>query len=189
MMKACSKCGVTKEVSEFYFSNRAKGYLRANCKKCADKQTKAWSDANPARRKNIDQVSAKKHAEARASYRKSYKEENWQYFKDYRINNLEKCRAYARKSQDKIRLATKAKVFEHYGMQCACCGESTLMFLTIDHINNNGAEHRRKLKSAGGSSFFSWIVRNNFPDGFQTLCRNCNWGKHANHGICPHQSP
>lgn len=25
------------------------------------------------------------------------------------------------------------------------------------------------------------------PEGFQTLCYNCNIGKHRNGGICPHQ--
>lgn len=81
-------------------------------------------------------------------------------------------------------------VFAHYGEQCACCGEKERMFLTIDHVKNDGAEHRRNIPGQigkGGSSFFDWLVRKDFPEGFQTLCRNCNWGKHVNGGVCPHQ--
>ncbi len=32
-----------------------------------------------------------------------------------------------------------------------------------------------------------WLKANNFPPGFQTLCHNCNIGKHRNKGICPHK--
>ena len=38
-----------------------------------------------------------------------------------------------------------------------------------------------------GEKITTWLYRNNFPKGFQTLCFNCNWGKHINDGICPHQ--
>jgi hypothetical protein len=31
-------------------------------------------------------------------------------------------------------------------------------------------------------------VKQGFPDGFQTLCFNCNVGKYKNGGVCPHQS-
>ena len=34
---------------------------------------------------------------------------------------------------------------------------------------------------------YEWIKRNNYPDGFQVLCWNCNSGKGANGGICPHE--
>jgi hypothetical protein len=32
------------------------------------------------------------------------------------------------------------------------------------------------------------LVKNNFPNDFQTLCMNCNWGKRY-YGICPHKIP
>jgi len=81
--------------------------------------------------------------------------------------------------------ATKDKVFAHYGGYiCACCGETEEAFLSIDHINDDGASHR---KTAGsGSRFYWWVVRNNFPPGLQVLCWNCQWGKRK-FGTCPHQ--
>ena len=39
----------------------------------------------------------------------------------------------------------KEKVFDHYGWVCACCGEAEPLFLTIDHVNNDGADVEKKL--------------------------------------------
>lgn len=90
-------------------------------------------------------------------------------------------RTYAQQYRD----AAKDRVFEHYGESCGCCGESTRVFLAIDHIENNGAQHRREV-NVSGDSVYRWLVRNDFPEGFQTLCHNCNWAKYAL-GSCPHQ--
>jgi hypothetical protein len=87
---------------------------------------------------------------------------------------------YSKKYRDKL----KELVLEHYGKVCYCCGESIIEFLSIDHINGGGTKHRKKIKR----HLNVWLVQNNFPEGFQTLCFNCNWGKHINGGICPHKS-
>ena len=87
------------------------------------------------------------------------------------------------------------KVMDVYGgRQCVCCGETGLTFLTIDHVNNDGAAHRRSLRKTAddkrgrsGSAVLAWIKKNNFPPGFQVLCFNCNLSKHINGGICEHQ--
>lgn len=71
---------------------------------------------------------------------------------------------------------------EAYGLACECCGEDTYDFLTIDHVNNNGAEHRKEI----GTNIYRWLKENDYPEGFQTLCYNCNMGKRLT-GICPHQ--
>jgi hypothetical protein len=73
-------------------------------------------------------------------------------------------------------------VLAHYNNCCACCGEATKEFLTIDHINNDGADHRREV----GRKICAWLIRNNFPPGFQVLCANCNHAK-AYYGQCPHR--
>jgi predicted restriction endonuclease len=72
-----------------------------------------------------------------------------------------------------------------YGSQCACCGEKEPLFLEVDHINNDGNIHRKKIGTSGRAIIY-WLVVNNFPDGFQLLCSNCNQGKKKNGGICPH---
>jgi hypothetical protein len=79
------------------------------------------------------------------------------------------------------------QVIEHYGNKCVCCGETELLFLTIDHKNNDGAKKR---KTQGQSyTFYRWIQKNGYPSDLQLLCRNCNWGKYVNDGICPHKQP
>lgn len=73
--------------------------------------------------------------------------------------------------------------------QCACCHEKELKFLQLDHIHNNGAQHRKDTKSRqhGVGKIYRDIARLGFPDDYQLLCANCNIGKHLNGGICPHQ--
>lgn len=85
----------------------------------------------------------------------------------------------------------KVEVINHYGGRCACCGESGVPFLSIDHKFGNGAEHRRDnsggaRRTGSGQPFYYWIKRNNFPDFLQVLCHNCNVAKGTGE-MCPHQ--
>lgn len=103
---------------------------------------------------------------------------------------VEKNRARGRKYWDDLRHET---IMAYGGYKCACCGETEPLFLEIDHVDNNGAEHRRSLgyegngKGAGGATW-KWLKKNGFPPGFQILCSNCNKGKARNGGVCPHQT-
>ncbi len=83
----------------------------------------------------------------------------------------------------KDRAVIRQRVIEHYGGKCTCCGELTYEFLTVDHINNDGAQHRREMP---GKNLYHWLINSNFPEGFQILCYNCNCAKGA-YGQCPHQ--
>ena len=90
------------------------------------------------------------------------------------------------------RIAITKMVVAHYSqgtMCCKCCGEKELIFLTIDHINGGGNKQRISLsgnKRYAGHGFYEWLIKNKYPEGFQILCMNCNFGKHRNGGICPH---
>lgn len=81
----------------------------------------------------------------------------------------------------------KEIVLDRYGKACVCCGETEKVFLTIDHIHNNGAEHRRELSNKGGYAFYLWLIRQDLPEGYQTLCFNCNAAKYIL-GKCPHRA-
>lgn len=97
--------------------------------------------------------------------------------------NLTRAREIAHKN--------KITVMAHYGQGiCNCCSEDILEFLTIDHIEGRGSRHRTSLfnsRDACGEKFYRWLIKNNFPPGYQVLCFNCNYGKHVN-GICPHKT-
>jgi hypothetical protein len=116
-------------------------------------------------------------------YRDAHRETLRENSRRWRRNNVEHNKELQRQYIDR----RKQMVVDAYGGRCACCGETELRFLSIDHINNDGADHRRELKSKGGFSFYLWLQRQGFPkDNFQCLCMNCNFGK-LRTGICPHQ--
>lgn len=159
-------------------------------------------------------------AAAKKRYAETHRYETKHYHRGWAARNQDKLRAardrfYARnptyrgghsaaRYADPINRATqlsrqrqrwielKAIVFDHYGgFICACCGERGVRFLTLDHINNDGAAHRKQLDDDKRSTrkMYQWLVEHDFPVGFQILCMNCNWGKSQNGGVCPHQDP
>jgi hypothetical protein len=81
----------------------------------------------------------------------------------------------------------KIRTFNAYGGICACCGESELSFLQIDHINGGGRKHRKEIKSWGGANFYRWLEKRGFPEGYQVLCANCNSAKSLL-SECPHKN-
>jgi len=88
--------------------------------------------------------------------------------------------------QDRVRY--RQLCLDHYGRQCACCGETEEKFLVFDHIDNDGAKHRRDLRNNGGWVMCVWLVRHGFPESprIQVLCANCNTAK-VYGGPCPHK--
>ncbi len=104
-----------------------------------------------------------------------------------RESNPAKYNRIAKYSLDRLR----RKVYEAYGDKCVCCGESNPLFLTIDHINNDGAQHRRALnrrrRGSDTGAILRWARDNNYPDTLQLLCWNCNCGRQRNGGVCPHK--
>jgi hypothetical protein len=92
-------------------------------------------------------------------------------------------RARIRESVKKCNASVKAEVFDHYGRACACCGEDREEFLAIDHIDGGGRTHRKRIRMM----IYFWLRKNGFPEGFRTLCHNCNMSL-GRRGYCPHQT-
>ena len=110
------------------------------------------------------------------------KERNRLKSRDYHSRNIEAARVRMKANRAK----NFQRILDHYGSECACCGETERLFLTVDHINNDGNEHRKK-DPVGRATIYRWLINHGFPPGFQILCMNCNQGKHRNGGICPHK--
>jgi hypothetical protein len=93
----------------------------------------------------------------------------------------ERSRRNAKANRAKVR----AWVVEQYGGRCSCpnCPETNTKFLTLDHINNDGNQHRKIVKHA----IYTWAKTNNCPPTLRLLCWNCNSGRQYNGGICPHE--
>lgn len=88
----------------------------------------------------------------------------------------------------KLHMARKkdAAIAAYGGYRCKCCGETARAFLTLDHVDGGGNEHRREIGQGG--AIWYWLAKNHYPPGFQVLCFNCNAGRHLNGGICPHDT-
>ncbi len=106
-----------------------------------------------------------------------YKEINKEYRERPEVK--EKQRVYSKIDGRK----RKKQVIDNYGGICACCGENRMEFLSIDHINNDGANHRKQT----GGHMYAWLIKNNFPSGYRVLCYNCNMSL-GFYGYCPHIS-
>ena len=91
------------------------------------------------------------------------------YYKN-RLDRLRKMRERESKLKLEVFLAYTAEGKPH----CVQCGVSDIDVLCIDHVFNGGNEHRRQLGISSGTVFYRWLKKNNFPDGFQILCFNCN---------------
>ena len=90
----------------------------------------------------------------------------------------EKKLKYAKAWRDRARL----EVLVHYSginpPRCKWCNIDDIDVLCIDHINGGGNEHRRRLR-LGGRPFLQWLRADNYPEGYQVLCWNCNAKKEA----------
>jgi len=104
-------------------------------------------------------------------------------------NQTTRCDVCNRKAADRCsarRFEYKLKAFDHYGgVKCQCCGIENPVFLTIDHVNNDGNAHR-KTDWLARNNIYQWLHKHKYPEGFQVLCWNCNMGKQINGGVCPH---
>jgi hypothetical protein len=114
-------------------------------------------------------------------YQKKWLLEHPGYKEGKNKNNISK----AREQRTAIDNITKYTVFKHYGNgKCACikCGFDNIKALSLDHINNDGAKIRReqtKLYKRGlvGKALYRKLYLAGYPEGYQTLCMNCQFLK------------
>jgi len=160
VVKECSHCHEIKLLDDFYRYGRSLDQHFVWCKTCSNK-------ASQERRKNQhDKVVRVAH-------------ERYLRLRD-------KILLY---SHDR-NLERKALLVAHYSKnisRCICCGEANVHFLTIDHIEQNGSQHRKSSKCGTGSTFYRWLIKEGMPEGYQVLCYNCNLSR-TWHGKCIHRA-
>lgn len=95
------------------------------------------------------------------------------------------CRTCRSRGSRVVQRRVKFEVMEKYGGKCLCCGETSLEFLCIDHINGGGS---RELRTSGlsNTSFYRQLLREVKRDDLRVLCHNCNFSFGA-YGYCPHE--
>ena len=86
------------------------------------------------------------------------------------IECSEKQNSRAHQEREQLRLQAMTHYSEGKPI-CAWvqCTIDDLDLLTIDHMNNDGAKHRRMI---GHGNICRWLRQNNYPPGFQVLCYN-----------------
>ncbi len=76
------------------------------------------------------------------------------------------------------RLRLKTLVLSKYGgCRCGACGMTNIICLTLDHVLDNGADHRREIGCR--RDIYKYLKKNNFPNNppLQVLCINCQFLK------------
>lgn len=65
-----------------------------------------------------------------------------------------------------------------YGGACLHCGESDVIVLVLDHINDDGKVDRKENSHNGGYKLYLKLRKKDYPQGkYQVLCHNCNFRK------------
>lgn len=161
-MKTCNVCNTNKPRCEFSSHRQTKDRLYPTCKLCVQARNRHHYRANS---HHIKQHVAEQKTKNRSKA-------NW-------LNKMERHRL-------------KVEVIQGYGGKCACCGLTQFEFLTLDHVNGDGAQHRRQLAEQRGvvqirhDTIYREARKSGFPDNFRILCMNCNFS-FGMFGYCPHQ--
>lgn len=170
----CRKCGLDKPTTEFECISPTKGWFRRECSRCVYLRHKALEDASK------DAIFNQR--EYNRDYYRKNKNKLDERSKEWIANNPDRRRKTALSYY--YRLQTAA-ILAYGGYQCSWCGIDEPIVLAIDHVENNGREHRKEVGSVGGHKFYKWLKDHGYPKGFQVLCMNCNHAKYRNGGKLP----
>lgn len=78
----------------------------------------------------------------------------------------------------------KQQVIDGYGGKCVCCGETEIVFLTLEHLQGDGEKHRGG-RNSGSYGAYRDVIKRGFPPECTILCMNCNYAKRGDKQ-CPH---
>ena len=92
--KVCSKCGIEKEVCEFYKNPKNPNLYRAHCKKCMNENSAKYKFDNKEKLVEKSKEYVKRNSEVIKEKRKIYLEKNPYLFKNWIERNKEHRRNY-----------------------------------------------------------------------------------------------
>lgn len=113
-----------------------------------------------------------------------------EYYNNYQKTRRMLDQEYAdnlRRMQKISKARIKIRVIYHYSFGTMRCqnpkcevsgGASDIRCLTIDHLTGGGRKHRQEIDK----NIYYWLIKNNFPEGFQILCMNCQFIKRQENG-------
>ena len=155
--KVCRDCGEDKPAEEFYVDRTAADGRRGNCKSCQKAYVRKRYDENPVQNGDRRAIAAR------------YRERHPEAVRAQNIANLRKRRVQMRQT-----------VQDLLGNCCARCG--TTENLQLDHMREDGAEHRARLNNNHDLMLREAIVSIQSGEGrYQLLCQPHNLEKHWEH--------
>ncbi len=108
-----------------------------------------------------------------------------------KYQKTEKSIRSRKRFEAKLRLEALA-AYSKGEMRCQCecgCTEDREVYLELDHVNNDGADHRRAIcgTKQASSTWVRALKRLGWPNDppIRTLCCKCNVGRQRNCGQCP----
>lgn len=145
---------------------RMRKYRHENQEKIVEQRKKYYRE-NKERAKRYEKEYTK---------RPGVREHRKQYSLDYYRKNP-KVRKARRESSKKYRQKLRIDVLSRYSPKLICqrCGYKDIRALSIDHINGGGTKHSNEL--GGSFGLYRFLIKNNFPKGYQVLCMNCQYLK------------
>ena len=165
LLKRCSACREEKPLSHFSRSRRRADGIDGNCRQC---------NAHRQRAKKARYITAGLCIDCAAP-----RQSNKRY--------CDPCASVYSTTKRRRHQGLRMRALTTYAaheLKCACCGETRVEFLTLDHVNNDGNAHRQQCGSTYGTYWH--LKRNSFPPIMQVLCFNCNMARAAI-GVCPHR--
>ena len=118
----------------------------------------------------------KKHRDYFRNYYREHKEHINASAKNWQAKSRERFKEINKKALRKRLTLLKEEVLTYYGggkLACVKCSFDNIKALSIDHINGGGNQHRKKTKMSSSYGFYGWLKSYNYPEGYQTLCMNC----------------
>ncbi len=194
--KRCRKCGEVKPAGQFTRDRSKRDGHRTRCKDCErESDRRRYQEHRDEKLEGFRQYYLA-NGEALREYQRQYRaahpeklsERGQRYYQDNREAIAIKKRQWEDANRNTVNERARRRVARyreavlgHYGRVCACPGCYSAENLGIDHINGDGRQHRAELfgegQKGGGYRFHFWLIKNDFPPGFQTLCSRCNTSK------------
>lgn len=120
---------------------------------------------------------AHKDIEVKKAYQREYRRVK-RLCPQFRERVKKEARRYYKRDAETTKLAVVNVLTGGEGT-CRWCGQGDIDVLCVDHVENNGKQHAKECGYRGGMYLYKWLIKNDYPPGFQILCYNCNAKKEA----------
>ncbi len=165
-LRTCKKCGIEKPIEAFSPTYTKWGGHRYECRECERDRRYAYE-------RQSAEIIKEKYGSVEKRREAIRKATEWNR------SHPERRRKTALSHYYRLQ---EAAILAYGGYKCSCCGIEEPTVMCLDHIKNDGSEHRKELGFLGGAQMYRWARDNGYPPVFQVPCFNCNHAKRVNGG-------